>query len=87
MGSTPDSPTEEMACRELVAVVTDYLEGTLPEVDRRRLERHLAECRYCAKYVTQMRATVGALGGLGAESIAPETRRELLEAFRGWRER
>jgi anti-sigma factor RsiW len=76
-----------MACRELVEVVTDYLEGTLPKDDRRRLERHLEECPYCVQYVEQMRQAIEALGELSAESIAAETRRELLEAFRGWRDR
>ena len=76
----------EMACRELVEVVTDYLEGRLPELDRRRFEKHLSECPYCVEYVEQMRATIGALGEIRPESIAPETREDLLEAFRGWRD-
>jgi anti-sigma factor RsiW len=76
-----------MACRELVEVVTDYLEGTLPAEDRRRLEQHLEECPYCEQYIEQMRETVAALGGLSQESMSPQARRELLEAFRGWRER
>jgi anti-sigma factor RsiW len=87
MESTPPSPHDEMVCRELVEVVTDYLEGTLPDEDRRRLEAHLRECPYCATYIEQMRQTMEALGTLSPESIAPETRRELLEAFRGWRDR
>jgi hypothetical protein len=29
---------DEMTCMELVEVVTDYLEGTLPDPDRKRLE-------------------------------------------------
>ena len=78
---------DEMDCRELVEVVTDYLEGTLSHDDRRRLEGHLEECHYCARYIEQMRQTIEALGELSAESVAPETRRELLEAFRGWRDR
>ena len=87
MESTPPSPHDEMVCRELVEVVTDYLEGTLPDGDRRRLEEHLRECPYCATYIEQMRQTMEALGTLSAESIAPQTRRELLEVFRGWRDR
>ena len=87
MESTPLNPADEMTCRELVEVVTDYLDGTLAEEDRRRLERHLSECPYCAAYIEQMRQTVDALGTVSEESIAPATRRELLEAFRGWRDR
>ena len=76
---------DEMACRELVQVITAYLEGTLPGEDRRRLEAHLEECEYCVNYLEQMRETVAALGGLSLDSIAPERRREILEAFNGWR--
>ena len=81
------STHDEMACRELVEVVTDYLDGTLSDDDRRRFEAHLEECPYCAEYVEQMRQTAGALGGLDGEGLSPEARAELLAAFRGWRER
>jgi anti-sigma factor RsiW len=81
------APNDEMSCRELVEVVTDYLEGKLPERDRVRLEAHLAECPYCEEYIAQMRETIAALGELPrAESLDARTERELLEAFRGWRE-
>lgn len=81
------STHEEMTCRELVEVVTDYLDDTLPKHDRARLEEHLEECPYCVEYIEQMRQTIEALGELSEESIAPETREELVEAFRGWRSR
>jgi anti-sigma factor RsiW len=80
------SKTDEMACIELVEVVTEYLEGTLSERDRRRFEAHLAECPYCVEYLKQFRQTIAAMGELRVESIAPERRQELLEAFRGWRD-
>jgi anti-sigma factor RsiW len=78
---------DEMACNELVEVVTEYLEGTLAEEDRHRLEAHLEECPYCVDYVEQFRETISATGALTLDSIAPERRAELLEAFRGWRGR
>jgi anti-sigma factor RsiW len=81
------STHEEMTCRELVEVVTDYLDDTLPKQDRARLEEHLEQCPYCMEYIEQMRQTIEALGELREESIAPETREELVEAFRGWRSR
>jgi len=76
---------DEMACRELVEVITDYLEGTLAPADRRRFEAHVAECEYCENYLEQMRATIATLGGLSEESLSPDAREGLLEAFRGWR--
>ena len=74
-----------LACRELVELVTDYLEGRLSWRDRRRVERHLAGCDGCSAYVDQMRATLAALGTVTEESLAPEAREALLHAFRDWR--
>jgi anti-sigma factor RsiW len=77
----------EMACEELVGVLSDYLDGSLPPDDRRRLEAHLDECPYCVNYVIQMKETIDAIGGVSLESLAPERQEEVLEAFRGWRDR
>lgn len=74
-----------MTCRELVELVTEYLEGTLPGLDRKRLEAHLRECPYCDEYIAQMRRTVAVLGKLPPEPMDPNREQELLEAFRGWR--
>lgn len=74
-----------MSCKELVEVVSAYLEGRLPAGDRARFELHLDECPYCVTYLEQMRATIEALGELSEESLDPEARRQLVEAFRGWR--
>jgi len=79
--------SDEMACNELVDVVTEYLEGSLRADDRRRLEAHLDECTYCVQYVDQFRVTIAATGALTVESIAPERRAAVLDAFRGWRDR
>ena len=51
---------DEMTCKELVEVVTDYLEGGCPSAERARLEAHLAECPYCVEYIEQMRQTIAA---------------------------
>jgi anti-sigma factor RsiW len=76
---------EEMTCRELVELVTEYLEGTLPAGNRALLEERVAECPYCEEYIAQMRRTIRALGRLPAEPIDPIRERQLLAAFRAWR--
>ena len=78
--------TPDMTCKELVDVITEYFEGTLPAEDRARFERHLAGCDGCQAYLDQMRQTIGALGRLPPESLSHEAETKLLEAFRGWRE-
>jgi len=73
-----------MSCRELVEVITDYLEGALSGSDRVRLEAHLDACPYCVNYLGQGRQTVAALGELREEWLEPGARDRLLLAFRGW---
>ena len=76
---------EEMSCRELVEIITEYLEGTLPPAERARFEAHLAVCPGCQTYLDQMRQTVRALGRLTEQSIPPQARQELLQVFRHWK--
>ncbi len=78
--------TPEMACQELVELVTAYLDGSLSRRDRRRFRAHIAECDHCTAYVEQMRLVVEASGRLTEDDIDPAAREELLEAFRGWKE-
>ena len=81
-----DQPTRHMpgdlACNEVVEVVTDFLEGALPAAEARRVEEHLETCPGCTDYVAQMRTLAGGLGDLGEESIPAEMRERLLAAFR-----
>ena len=76
---------EAMTCRELVELVTDYLEGALPAELHDRFERHIAHCSGCQAYLEQMRVTIRVTGSLTPEALSPEAERALLDAFRGWR--
>jgi anti-sigma factor RsiW len=74
--------TAPLACRELVELVTDYLEGALPAPERARVDRHLAGCDGCSAYLEQMRVTLRALGSIPEETISDDARETLLVAFR-----
>ena len=76
---------EELSCQELVELVTDYLEGALPDELHERFDAHIAHCFGCQRYLAQMRATIRATGTLTPESLSPDAESALLEAFRGWR--
>ncbi len=76
--------SEELACRELVELVTDYLEGALPPADRARFDKHIAGCDSCTTYLAQMRETLRLLGRITEDSVPPESRKTLLATFRGW---
>ncbi len=76
----------EMACQELVEVITDYLERKLPDPDHARFEAHLATCPACQEYLEQMKALVRLSGRLTPKSLEPTTVDSLLGAFRRWRD-
>jgi len=78
---------EQLSCRELVELVTDYLEGALSREETGRFEEHIGRCTGCAAYLEQIRQTIALAGRLTPESLSPEAERELLHAFRGWRKR
>jgi len=73
-----------LTCKELVELVTEYLENTLPLDERMRFEDHLKGCSGCRTYLEQMRQMIQMVGCLSEESIAPETQKELLNIFRDW---
>lgn len=74
----------ELTCREIVELVTAYLEDALDAADRERFEEHLVFCDGCGNYLEQMRETMR-LTGRVTEEIPAELEARLLEAFRGWR--
>jgi predicted anti-sigma-YlaC factor YlaD len=76
---------EKLSCQELVELVTDYLEGVLPEEERRRFDEHLSGCNGCRTYLEQMRTTIWLTGELSPRQISPKAELALLEAFRGWK--
>ena len=78
--------TGEMACQELVELVTAYFDDSLSRSDRRRFRAHIRGCVNCTAYVEQMRVMIEATGQLTEEDIDPAAREELLAAFRGWKD-
>ena len=73
---------DPLVCREFVELVTSYLEGTLPEHERVRMDAHLAECDGCAGYLDDMRRLVGSLHETPEPPPDEATRDALLRAFR-----
>lgn len=74
----------KLACRELLDFIARYLDGELPEEERRVFEDHLANCPYCVDYLASYRATLrlgrAAYAGDDAE-IPGDVPPELVEAI------
>ena len=76
----------ELTCQELVELVTDYLDGALPDEELERFEEHLLYCGPCVMHVEQMRETIRVAGAASADDLDPVVADDLLGAFRNWRD-
>ena len=74
--------SDELACRDVVELLSDYLDGALDPGTRAHLEAHLAGCDGCTMVLDQLRATVRRSGGLTDEALSPSQRETLRAAFR-----
>jgi predicted anti-sigma-YlaC factor YlaD len=77
--------TDSLTCRELVELVTEYLEKTLPDAQRARVTEHLADCDGCNDYIEQMRQTIAALSELKETDVTSDAQVKLIEVFQSWR--
>lgn len=73
-----------LSCRELVELVTDFLEGALSPVRHDELLDHLHECDDCLRYLGQLETTRHLLAGLPTGPLPEAERRALLAAYRSW---
>ena len=78
-------PAADLTCRELVELVTEYLDGALSPAETRRFEAHLAHCPGCRGHLDHMQLTIQLVGGLTEQSLSPAVAADLVAAFRGWR--
>jgi predicted anti-sigma-YlaC factor YlaD len=75
----------ELTCREVVELVTDYLEDALLPDMHTAVTEHVTDCPDCSAYYAQMQHTIAMLRQLTREPAFPETKEALLQKFREWR--
>ena len=76
----------DISCKELVDLVTDYMDETISDEARAKFEHHLSECGYCDTYVKQMHLTVTLTKKLAETEETKPAPNELLNIFRKWKE-
>lgn len=83
----PDSRHIEhgYACREVVELVSEYLEGALSAEQMTLFELHLNLCDGCSSFVEQVRTTAAIAGRFSEDQIPDEMKSKLLGAFRDWK--
>jgi anti-sigma factor RsiW len=57
---------QPMVCRDLVELVTEYLDGALPPDLYAAVARHLGGCDGCVEYVRQLLYLADAVRSFGA---------------------
>jgi anti-sigma factor RsiW len=71
----------DLACRDLVELVTAYLDGALPPAEAAAVDAHLAGCAGCRHYLDQIRVTVTALGRVPVQDLPDDVYARLHAAF------
>lgn len=62
-----------MDCREVVELVTEFLEGALPDEQAQAVRAHVQECVDCLRYLGQLQLTARLLGRLAVADIDAAT--------------
>lgn len=76
---------KNVTCREVVELVTAYLEDSMNPEDRAAFEEHLRLCDGCVRYLRQIERTIELVGKVHDESLSPRTRQGILDAFADWK--
>jgi anti-sigma factor RsiW len=77
---------DSLTCQQVAELITDYLENVLLAETRQRLEDHVADCSGCETYMEQIRQTISMVHAIAEEPASPETKQELLNLFRKWKQ-
>ena len=76
----------ELSCQEVVELVTDYLEQALLPETQSQFEEHIAKCPGCDNFLEQVQQTISMLRKLSEQQTFPDTKKDLLEIFRNWKQ-
>lgn len=79
---------EAEKCRDMLALLSEYLDRELPPEAYREMQKHLAACSPCEEFVESFRKTIDLCRnyepGAAPPPLSPEARGELEEAWRKW---
>ena len=87
--SDPDRNVAGIRCREVLASLSDYLDGSLDEERVRQIRQHLEGCDWCERFGGQFARAIAALrrslrtAGPLSESVRQRLRRRLADETTG----
>lgn len=76
---------EPLSCQDVVELITEYLEGSLPAKRRLGFEEHVAICPPCRNYFSQFRHTIQVGKRIEEDQLPPAVRDALVKVFHDWR--
>ena len=76
-----------LECKEVVELVTEFLDNALSPEERARLEQHLLVCPPCTLHVAQVRSTILHLAELRGDRTPGQVGPALVDLFRQWKKR
>jgi len=76
--------TNQIVCRDLLELISGYLDDALPADVHAAIEHHLSRCDGCTTVLEEFRTTIAMTGMLTEEQITEAQRDTMLTAFRGW---
>jgi anti-sigma factor RsiW len=75
---------DDITCREVLELLTEYLEGALAPAVEMAVSTHLDGCEGCRRYLEQFNASIDATSELREDTVPADVRESLLAAFRSW---
>src|SRR5712692_804241 len=80
-----ESVKHSAACREVFALLSEYLEAELPADVRKQIESHLSGCGPCIDFAESLRHTIELCREYGVsdlpEALSEQARRQLRDAY------
>ncbi len=74
--------TADLACQELVELLSHYLDNQLSQQAADHVELHLSDCPGCQTALEHLRTSVALTRSTQVASLAPDVRQRLLTEFR-----
>jgi anti-sigma factor RsiW len=71
-GTAESSRSKVESCRDVIALLTEYMEGDLAPDLERRLEEHLGACSACDGFLESLKSTRAAVSRLRSADIPPD---------------
>jgi anti-sigma factor RsiW len=76
----------DLACKDVVELVTEYLSDAMTPEERASIEQHLLICPPCVTYLVQMKTTVQLAGGLDDAPAPAADPAASLALFQRWKQ-